>query len=77
MDVQEAIDHPRVFFEGGEVQYELPLEGAVANGLAALGHRVALRSDPWGGGQAVEIDQARGILIGGSDARKDGCALGY
>lgn len=77
MDVQEAIDHPRVFFEGGDVQIELPLQGEVSKGLSALGHNISLRDDPWGGGQAIEIDAANGVLIGGSDPRKDGCALGY
>jgi gamma-glutamyltranspeptidase / glutathione hydrolase len=77
MDVQEAIDHPRVFFEGGDVQYELPHQGAFADQLAGFGHKAVLRDDPWGGAQAIEIDAAHGVLIGGSDPRKDGCALGY
>jgi len=77
MDVQEAIDHPRMFFEDNEVQYEAPLAGAIADGLKKLGHPMALRDDPWGGAQAVEIDADHGSLIGGSDPRKDGCALGY
>ena len=45
--------------------------------LESRGHDVDLRETPFGGGQAIRIDRARGVLIGGSDARKDGCALGY
>jgi gamma-glutamyltranspeptidase/glutathione hydrolase len=43
--------------------------------MAALGHPMQVKPDPWGGGQMVFIEN--GVLIGASDPRKDGMALGY
>jgi gamma-glutamyltranspeptidase / glutathione hydrolase len=77
LDLQQAIDHPRVFFESNLVQAEETVSDAVMAELTALGHPMARRGDPWGGGQAIEFDHANGCLIGASDHRKDGCALGY
>jgi len=77
MDVQEAIDAPRAFFVGEGTVVERGLPEATMAGLTARGHRVALAPSPWGGAQAIRIDWRRGVLIGGSDPRKDGCALGY
>jgi gamma-glutamyltranspeptidase/glutathione hydrolase len=31
----------------------------------------------FGGGQIIAIDPASGVLLGGSDPRKDGCAIGF
>jgi gamma-glutamyltranspeptidase/glutathione hydrolase len=77
MDPQQAIDTPRVFFEGDAVVVEETVPVDVVAGLERMGHRVVVRDFPWGGGQAVVIDRAGGILIGASDGRKDGMALGY
>jgi gamma-glutamyltranspeptidase/glutathione hydrolase len=76
LDIQQAIDHPRVFYEGDRVLVESAVPQAVRSALARMGHEVGERADPWGGAQAIEIDRTTGILIGGSDPRKDGCALG-
>jgi gamma-glutamyltranspeptidase/glutathione hydrolase len=77
MDVQAAIDSPRVFFEGETTIVERGIGTAAIDGLQQRGHEVAVRPRPWGGAQAIVIDWERGVLIGGSDPRKDGCAIGY
>jgi gamma-glutamyltranspeptidase/glutathione hydrolase len=77
MDLQEAIDAPRVFFDKETTLVERGVPQASTRGLEERGHRVETTPMPLGGGQAVAIDWQRGILIGASDPRKDGCALGY
>jgi gamma-glutamyltranspeptidase/glutathione hydrolase len=77
MDPQEAIDTPRVFFEGDAILAEESVPASVVAGLEALGHRVQRRAMPWGGGQIVVMDRDNDILVGASDGRKDGLALGY
>jgi gamma-glutamyltranspeptidase/glutathione hydrolase len=77
MDVQAAIDAPRAFFVSEQTMVERGLPSASIDGLRARGHDVLAGQLPWGGAQAIRIDAERGVLIGGSDPRKDGCALGY
>jgi len=77
LDPQAGLDMPRVFASGGEVEAERPFPEEVVRGLAARGHVVKTAAEPLGGGQAILIDHASGVLTGGSDPRKDGCALGY
>jgi gamma-glutamyltranspeptidase/glutathione hydrolase len=77
LGVQEAIDAPRLFPLGGKVQVERGIPGSVIDRLNRLGHECELIDKPHGGGQAILIDRARGCLVGGSDPRKDGCAMGY
>ncbi len=81
LDVQEALDLPRLMPldtpEGDVVQVERGIPGEVVDRLNRLGHQCVLVDKPHGGGQAILIDRKRGVLIGGSDPRKDGCALGY
>jgi gamma-glutamyltranspeptidase/glutathione hydrolase len=77
MDLQTAIDDPRVFFEGDITLVERGIPQAAVRGLEQRGHRVEFCLTPLGGGQAIAIDWRRGVLIGASDPRKDGCAIGY
>ena len=77
MDVQEAIDHPRAMHYEGVYQLETGVPDTVVRGLQKLGHKTVTVEEPHGGGQAVWVDWERGTLTGGTDPRKDGCALGY
>jgi len=77
MDVQQAIDAPRFFFEGEQTVVEHGTPEATIAGLKARGHDVVYAPAPWGGAQTIKIDWQRGVLIAGSEPRKDGCALGY
>ena len=77
MDPQESLDFPRLFPQSQSVLVESTVPATVIAGLKAKGHRIVAAGEPLGGGQAIAIDLNRGVLIGGSDHRKDGFALGY
>jgi len=77
LDLQESLDLCRLFPFNGRVQVERGVPAPLCESLAALGHVVEAAEHPLGGGQAIWIDRARGCLVGASDPRKDGCALGY
>ena len=77
LDVQAAVDLPRAFYLGETTLVESGVPATTIEGLTARGHKVETRASPYGGGQMIWIDWERGVLIGGSDPRKDGTALGY
>ncbi|WP_439143327.1 gamma-glutamyltransferase family protein [Planktotalea sp.] len=76
MDAQSAIDAPRSFAEGDVLKVEKGYSEQVRSELTELGHKVEVPSGPIGGAQAIKISD-NGVLVGASDPRKDGCALGY
>jgi gamma-glutamyltranspeptidase/glutathione hydrolase len=76
-DVQEAIDMPRGLHYEGVYQLEDGVPADIVEGLKKLGHQTTRVVPPLGGAQAIWIDWDKGTLTGGSDPRKDGCALGY
>ena len=76
MDLQTALDAPRLFPEAGELRVESGFPDATCQALADLGHDIVTPEEPIGGAQAIRI-RPDGVLEGASDPRKDGCALGY
>lgn len=76
MDAQAAIDVPRCFADAGQLRVERGYPDHIRAELSDLGHEVVIPDQPIGGAQAIEITPD-GLLIGSSDGRKDGCALGY
>lgn len=62
---------------GGAVVVESGVSDEVIEALRSKGHRVSRARSGYGGYQAIRVDLENGVLIGGSDPRKDGCAAGY
>lgn len=77
MDPQAALDSPRAMAHPGPLLVEDGVPQGTIEALRAMGHAPEPAATPLGGGQAIVIDQGKGVLIGGSDPRKDGLALGY
>jgi len=77
LDPQQAAERPRHFASRNQLRLEPTISEPVVADLARRGHAVDIVKVPFGGCQAIWIDHERGALIGGSEPRKDGLALGY
>jgi len=78
MDPQSALDAPRFrVLEDYTIALEEGLSDTAAKKLELLGHRIKQNTteEEFGGGQVILIGGE--TLFGGSDKRKDGCAIGY
>jgi gamma-glutamyltranspeptidase/glutathione hydrolase len=77
MHVQEAGDAPRMRHMGDELALESGIGSEVRRDLEARGHTIKDGRGLVGGYQAIHIDPRTGVLMGGSDSRKDGLAIGW
>lgn len=92
MPPQQALDMPRWQIgdppdgvgaddAGGRILVEEGWPSATLDELARRGHRLVpvegFNRGVFGGGQIVLRDPETGVLMGGSDPRKDGCAVGF
>ena len=77
MNVQEAGDAARIRHAGDGIAVESGIDADARAGLAERGHRVFESPGVFGGYQGILIDHEAGVLLGGSDHRKDGLAIGF
>ena len=62
---------------GGTVALESGIASATIRALIERGHNVVHAKGGFGGYQGIWWDEEKDVLIGASESRKDGCALGY
>jgi gamma-glutamyltranspeptidase/glutathione hydrolase len=74
MTLQEAVEAPRVWTQGQDVEVETAVPDSVRAGLAARGHRVVAVPHVAGGMGAIAFDD--GALTGASCWRADGTPIG-
>ncbi len=90
MDAQQAGEAPRMQHygsatptgdparkDGGRADAEPGIPDEVMEELKKRGHHVSRVKRNGGGYQGILIDPKTGVLHGGSEPRKDGCAVGY
>ena len=77
MNVQEAGEAARVNHAGDGVTVESAVPAGVRAGLEQRGHHVSESPGVYGGYQGIMVDPQTGVLMGGSDVRKDGLAIGF
>ena len=89
MNVQAAGDASRASHSGSATPTGLAAEGSgqvsveegvpeeTVTALKEMGHQVMRASGGFGGYQGILIDWKNGVLLGASESRKDGAAVGY
>jgi gamma-glutamyltranspeptidase/glutathione hydrolase len=78
MNIQEAGEASRIRHAGANVQVDSQIAPDVRAALTERGHHlVNAPGGAFGGFQGILIDPKTGVLMGGSDPRKDGLAIGF
>jgi gamma-glutamyltranspeptidase/glutathione hydrolase len=77
MNIQEAGEAPRFRHSAAGLALETAISPEARFGLSLRGHKIITTVNAFGGFQGILFDQAHGVMMGGSDPRKDGLAIGY
>ena len=77
MNIQEAGEAARFRHSPAGLALESAIGADARAGLESRGHKVITSPGVYGGFQGILIDPKSGVLMGGSDPRKDGLAIGW
>ena len=77
MNVQEAGEAPRFRHSAAGLALESAISPEARFGLSRRGHSLITQIGMFGGFQGILFDYQHGVMMGGSDPRKDGLAIGY
>ncbi|MBA3638945.1 MAG: gamma-glutamyltransferase [Acidobacteria bacterium] len=77
MNVQEAGEAPRFRHSSAGLALESAISPEARFGLDLRGHRIISSVGAFGGFQGILIDPKTGVMMAGSDPRKDGLAIGW
>jgi gamma-glutamyltranspeptidase/glutathione hydrolase len=77
MNVQEAGEAPRFRHTANGLLIESAITPEARFGLDQRGHRLTSGVGSFGGFQGILFDHKTGVMMGGSDPRKDGLAIGW
>ncbi|MCA1564867.1 MAG: gamma-glutamyltransferase [Acidobacteria bacterium] len=80
MDIQEAIDSPRIHHQWlpDQIVHEpYGLSADTQRALTARGHTLVARPRYMGDAHGIMIEEKTGVRLGASDSRNEGAAVGY
>jgi gamma-glutamyltranspeptidase/glutathione hydrolase len=77
MNIQDAGEAPRFRHSAAGLALESAISPEARFGLSRRGHSIITQIGMFGGFQGIMFDHEHGVMMGGSDPRKDGLAIGY
>lgn len=77
MSLQEAVEAPRIWTQGQDLEVEPGISDGVRQGLRRLGHNVQVTPKVAGGMNGVMFDYASGTISGAACYRADGVPAGF
>jgi gamma-glutamyltranspeptidase/glutathione hydrolase len=76
MTLQEAVEAPRVWTQGQELEVEDRIGAEIRDAVAKLGHTVTVVPRVAGGMNGIQFDESSGVMTGAACWRADGAPIG-